>query len=404
MNRQMISRMEIWRKNLTVCWFCGFIMSVGVSQISPILPLYVEMLGIEGTDEIAKWAGIAFGANFITLAIFSPIWGKAADKYGRKPMVVRASLWLAIIMLCMSYAQNIYQLIGLRLAQGAMSGFFSAMIPLVAVQTPKERLGWALGMLTTGQIGGLLIGPLFGGLLADTLGFRSVFLSISILAFLATIGAYVFIEEKFMPTTVKQENLIAQFRAIPHRDILIALFVTTFLFQGAMMSLQPIISVYVAHLVIEDVPVAFLAGLIFASTGLANIFSAPFLGRLSDRIGQPTVIFYALLGAGVLFIPQAFVTTPFQLGCLRFLMGLATGGLLPAINAMVKRNVPDAIAGRVFGCNQFAQHIGAFCGAILGGQIAILLGIKYVFIVMGVIMLLNALWVYCKVYNNQKIK
>ena len=90
--------MEKWKQNLWICCCAGFIVSVGMSQMAPMLPLYVAELGIHDIQQIERWSGIIFGCNFISLAVFSPIWGRLSDRYGRKPMVLRASLWLAVIM------------------------------------------------------------------------------------------------------------------------------------------------------------------------------------------------------------------------------------------------------------------------------------------------------------------
>ena len=100
-------QMEAWKRNLWICCIASFIVSVGMSQMAPILPLYIEELGVEGADDIARWAGIVFGCNFVSLAIFSPIWGRLADKYGKKPMILRATGWLGLIMIALGFAQSV---------------------------------------------------------------------------------------------------------------------------------------------------------------------------------------------------------------------------------------------------------------------------------------------------------
>src|SRR5690349_6732495 len=110
--------MSIWKRNLVVCWFGMFVSSVGMSQLAPVLPLYIKHLGVENTALIEQLSGLAFGITYIISAVFSPIWGLAADKYGRKPMLLRASLGMAIVIFFMGFAQNAYELIGLRLLQG----------------------------------------------------------------------------------------------------------------------------------------------------------------------------------------------------------------------------------------------------------------------------------------------
>ncbi|HEY3424720.1 MAG TPA: MFS transporter, partial [Negativicutes bacterium] len=152
--------MEMWKRNLFICWLGAFATSSALSQVAPVLPLYIEYLGIHNTAAIEMWSGIAFGCTLLVGALFSPLWGKLADRYGRKPMLLRASLGMAIVVICTSYAQNVYQLVGFRLLQGTISGFNSGAITLIATQTCKEQAGWALGTLSTGVVCGTLLGPL----------------------------------------------------------------------------------------------------------------------------------------------------------------------------------------------------------------------------------------------------
>lgn len=393
--------MEIWRKNLWACWFAVFIVSSGMSQMAPILPLYIDHLGIHDAAAIAKWSGIVYGSNFISLAIFSPIWGKFADKYGRKSMILRASLWLSIIMTSMGFAENVYQLTGLRMLQGALSGFQSAVVTLIATQTPKERVGWALGVIFSGQVGGTLLGPLFGGYLAEVIGFREEFIFIGIMCFIAFIASFFLVKEQ--KSAEKQEILKFHqvWDCLPNPKVMICLFITTLVLQLALMSIQPIITVYITQLTSDMSHVALISGAVFAASGLASILAASRLGKLSDKIGPQKVLLAALIMAGILFIPQAFVQYSWQLGILRFLLGIATAGLLPSINSLIKQSTSDAIAGRAFGYNQSAQFLGMFLGSILGGQIAAAFGIRYVFFFTGALLLINAFWVYHSIYKEK---
>ncbi|CAM3972720.1 multidrug efflux MFS transporter [Alicyclobacillus pomorum] len=386
--------MQLWKRNLWVCWFGSFATTAGMSLITPFLPLYIEQLGVHETGAVEQWSGIAFGATFLLSAIVSPIWGRLADKRGRKLMLIRASLGMAVVVTVMGFVQNVYELVGLRLLMGAVSGYIAAAITLVATQTPKEHSGWALGTLSTGTVGGTLLGPLIGGYLAEALGLRNVFFVTGGLLLVAFAASILFVREQFTPA---KEATSLSFREvwklIPNPQVVAAMFVTTFILQLANMSIQPIVTVYVEQLTPHSAHVALIAGVVMASAGFANVLSAPWLGQLSDKVGPRKVLLVALVAAGVLFIPQAFVTNPWQLMILRFFLGIATAGLLPSINALVRRSAPTSIAGRVFGYNQSAQYLGNIGGAVLGGQMAAYFGIHYVFFSTSALMLLNALWV-----------
>ena len=396
--------MNIWKRNLYVCWVGTFITAIGMSQIAPIMPLYIRQLGIQNISAIEQLSGIAFGITFILSAIFSPIWGYAADKYGRKPMLLRASLGMAIVIGSMGLAQNVYQLIGLRLLQGAITGYSTACLTLIATQTEKEHVGWAMGVISTSSVTGLLLGPLIGGYLDGILGLTFTFFLTGGLMFIVFIITLLFVKEEFVREEEKKTlGMKEVWNQIPDTSLILGMFVTTFVLQLAYYSIEPIITVYISQLSESTANIALISGMAFSASGLSCLIAAPRLGKLSDKIGPQKIMLAALIVAGILFIPQAFVHSPWQLMGLRFLLGFATAGLVPSINALLKRITPEALTGRIFGFNISALYLGAFCGSVFGGQIAAHLGIRYVFFITSSLLLLNAIWVYLKVYKKVNV-
>jgi len=395
--------MKLWKRNLIVCWFGMFVTSIGMSQIAPVLPLYIKNLGVHDPGLIAQFSGIAFGVTFIISAIFSPIWGLAADKFGRKPMLLRASLGMAIIIGFMGFAQNVYELIGLRLLLGVISGYGTACTTLIATQTDKEHAGRALGTLSTASIAGSLLGPMIGGYIVENFGLQNVFYITGALLLIAFFATSLFVKESFTREEKKVLSAKEIWKTLPNKNLIITMFVTFFVITLALYSIEPIITVYITQLSHDTTHVALLAGIAFSASGLANIIAAPILGKISDKIGAHKVILVALIIAGIIFIPQAFVRNSWQLIGLRFLLGLVAGGLSPSVNTLVKRLTPDSLTGRVFGFNMSAAYLGAFGGSVLGGQIAGWFGIQYVFLVTSALLLINAVWVYFKVYKKLKV-
>lgn len=392
--------MELWKRNLTVCWFGMFATGIGMSQIAPVLPLYIKHLGVSNTASIAQLSGIAFGITYIISAIFSPIWGQAADKFGRKPMLLRASLGMAIIIGCMGFAPNVYVLIALRLLQGAITGYGTACTTLIATQTDKEHAGYALGTLSTANIAGSLLGPTIGGFVGENLGMQNVFFITGVLMLIAFITTALFVKESFIREDKKTLGIKEVWNSVPEKSLTITLFVTFFVLTVALYTVEPIVTVYITQLSNSSGHIALLAGITFSASGLANIIAAPRLGKLSDKIGAHKVILVALVAAGIIFIPQAFVKSPLQLMGLRFLLGLTAAGLNPSVNILVKKITPANLTGRVFGLNMSAGYLGVFGGSVLGGQIAANFGIRYVFFITSALLLMNAIWVYFKVYKK----
>jgi len=396
--------MQVWRRNLFVCWFGIFVASIGMSQIAPVLPLYIKYLGINSTALIAQLSGIAFGITFIMSAVFSPIWGHAADIYGRKPMLLRASLGTAIVIFSMGFAQNVYVLILLRLLHGAITGYGTACNTLIATQTDRAHAGWALGTLSTASITGSLVGPMIGGFIAENLGLQNVFFITGGLMFIAFITTALFVKESFKREDKKTPGVKEIWNSVPEKSLTVTMFVTFFILAVALYSVEPIITVYISQLSGNTAHVALFAGMAFSASGLANIIAAPRLGKLADKIGAHRVMLVSLITAGLIFIPQVFVKNPWQFIGLRFLLGITMGGLTPSVYILIKRITPDNLTGRVFGFNMSAGYLGVFGGAVFGGQVAALFGVKYVFLITCALLLLNAIWVYFKVYKKINIK
>lgn len=394
--------MKIWKRNLIVCWFGMFVTSIGMSQIAPVMPLYIKYLGIHDINSIEQLSGIAFGITFVVSAVFSPIWGEAADKYGRKLMLLRASFGMSVVIFCMGFSHNVYELIVLRMLQGIITGYSTACITLIATQTEREHVGFALGTLSTASVSGSLIGPMIGGYLEEVLGLQSVFFVTGTLMMIVFITTAMFVKENFIPSKKKVLNIKEAWNEIPNRNLIVIMFATAFILQLALYSIEPIVTVYVTKLAHSSAHVALVSGLTFSVSGLASIIAAPRLGKLSDRIGARKVILMALIAAGIIFIPQAFVKNPWQLMMLRFVLGLATAGLTPSVNVIVRKISPEHLIGRIFGFSISAQYLGTFSGSILGGQIAAMFGIRSVFIVTGSLLLTNAFWVYKAAYRKLK--
>ncbi len=379
-----------WRRNLIVCLIGSFTTIVAMTLLLPFLPLYVEQLGVTDHAAIVQWSGIAYGATFFSAALTAPLWGRLGDRYGRKSMLIRASLGMAVSMSLIGMAQNVWQLVALRLFAGIAGGYASGSVILVATQTPRQRSGWALGVLSSGVMAGNLVGPLIGGALPQLIGIRQTFLAAGAVIFVAFLATTFLIREEARPPREKASKGEGGWAAIPDKRPIIAMFVTGLLLMVATMSIEPIITVYVAQLVADPGRVTMVSGIAMSAAALGAILSASRLGKLADRIGHWTVIIGCLAVSAVLLVPQAFVTAGWQLVGLRFLMGLSLGGLLPCIASVIRHSVPDRVAGNVLGLSTSAQYAGQVIGPLAGGFVGGHVGMRAVFIGTAVLMAVGA--------------
>lgn len=375
-----------WRRNLIVCVMGCFTTIVAMTLLLPFLPIFVEQLGVTDHAEIAEWSGLAYGATFFSAALCAPLWGRLADLYGRKLMLIRASLGMAVAMSLIGMAQNVWQLVALRLLAGFLGGYASGSTVLIATQTPKARTGWALGMLSSGVMAGSLAGPLIGGALPPLIGIRATFLASGAVIFVTFLATTFLIKEDRRPAGPRKSRARGGWAAVPNKGPAMAMMVTGCLLMLANMSIEPIITVYVQQLVSSASQVTMVAGLVMSAAALGSILSASRLGKLADRVGHWNVIIGCLAVSAVLLIPQAFVTSGWQLVGLRFLMGLSLGGLLPCIASVIRHSVPDGVAGNMLGYSTSSQYAGQVVGPLAGGFLGGHFGMRAVFLGTSVLM------------------
>lgn len=383
--------MESWRINLISVWFGCFFTGLAISQILPFLPLYISQLGVTSHEALSMWSGLTFSVTFLISAIVSPMWGSLADRKGRKLMLLRASLGMAIAILLQAFATNVWQLFLLRGVMGLTSGYIPNAMALVASQVPRERSGWALSTLSTAQISGVIGGPLMGGFIADHVGLRAVFCITAALLVVSFLVTLFLIKEGVRPTLKKSERLSgkAVFASLSHPALVISLFFTTMVIQLCNGSIGPILALFIKSMVPDSSNIAFLSGLIASVPGISALISAPRLGKLGDRIGTERILMATLIFAVVLFFAMSWVTTPLQLGVLRFLLGFADGAMLPAVQTLLVKYSSDQITGRIFGYNQSFMYLGNVAGPLMGATVSAMAGFRWVFIATASIVLIN---------------
>ena len=367
-----------WKENLRVAWFGSFLTGASISLVVPFMPIFVEQLGIEG-DQVAFYAGLAISVSAVSAALVSPIWGILADKYGRKPMMIRAGLAMTITLGGLAFVPNIYWLLFLRLLNGVFTGFVPNATALIASQVPKDKSGAALGTLSTGVVAGTLTGPFVGGFIAEIFGIRNVFLLVGSFLFLAAILTIFFIKEDFQP--VAKEKAIPTkevFSSFKYPRLLVNLFLTSFVIQFSAQSIGPILALYVRDLG-QTENLLFVSGLIVSSMGFSSMMSAGILGKLGDKVGNHRLLVAAQIYSVIISLLCAHATSPLQLGLYRFLFGLGTGALIPGVNALLSKMTPKSGISRIFAFNQVFFYLGGVIGPMAGSAVAGYLGYHAVF-------------------------
>jgi len=379
-----------WRRNLAVLWLGTFIAGMGFSEIMPFLSLYVGQMGDFSKGELTMYSGLTYAVTFFVVAVVSPLWGKLADRRGRKIMLLRSSLGMAIVIGAMGFVHNIWILIILRFLQGLCAGYIPNASALIATETPKESSGTAIGILTTGYVSGNLIGPILGGVLAQVFSIRLTFVITGILLLIVFILSLTLVHEDFQPsaaTTKKRTgSLLSQFQ---NPRLIITLLVSTMIIQMGNNSITPIISLYVKELMHNVGPITVVAGIIAALPGFSTLLSAPRLGRLGDQCGADRILVFGFVFAIIVYFPQGLVSSIWVLGLLRFMIGISDGALFPTVQTLLSKNTPRELTGTIFSWNQSFQAAGSMLGSLLGGAVSTWFDYNAVFIFTALSLLLN---------------
>ncbi|MBE3550392.1 MAG: MFS transporter [Brockia lithotrophica] len=379
-----------WRKNLVVLTISLFFVAVGFSQLIPFLPLFLTSdLGLRNSPHLHFWSGAIYSVSFFSSFVMAPIWGALADRMGRKLMVLRSGFGMAVTNTLMAFVHTPGELFVLRFLNGFISGIVPASVALMAVSAPRERVGWALGVLQSGSVAGTIVGPALGGLLAEHFGYRTLFLltgvSLFAVSFLVLFGVS---DVRTPPPPARERG--SRGASLLLRPDLAVLFLTNFLVQFAFVAIYPLLSLFVAELVGSDSGASFWAGVVMGLTALANMVAAPFLGRATDRLGAQRVLVGSLVLAAMVLFPHAFVRGIASLLVLRLLLGMALGGISPSLNAVLRLCAPEGFESRTFGYATSAANLGNFLGPLFGGAVADVSSLRMVFPLSAALLLVNA--------------
>lgn len=388
-----------WKSVLTILTCNVVLMSASYTMLIPFLPMYlINELGVT-SDNVNMWSGIIFSVTFIVSAVMAPIWGKLSDKKGRKPMVVRAGVGLAITYFICGIVSSPIQLMFARILQGFAAGLWPAELAIMSSYAPKEKLGFCMGVMQGALTAGGVIGPLLGGVLASVFGMRvSFFISAGALA-LITLITLIFIKEP--PREAKTPEQLALAKEAEKVNLLKVPMIRRMLecavvIQMAILILQPILTLYVAELHHSMDNVIMLSGMVFSLGGFAGAISAPLWGRYGQSHGFFRTMCITLAGTGFILIIQSIPSTLTPFAILQFVCGLFYAGVYPSINSILVKKSPAEQRGRIFGLMFAAQQIGSTIGPLVGGFIGTFFGLKFVFIFAGILMFITSALMYLK--------
>ena len=358
---------EPWRRNQLAVTAVVFVVFTGFAFVLPFLPLYVRELGVRDEEDVARWAGVLIGVAPLLAGLLAPVWGRLADRYGQKKMAVRALVSYVALLALSAAVTSVGQLFVLRAGIGLFGGIGPLGLAMATAGAPREHTGRVVGAVQSAQILSAAVGPLLGGLLADTIGIRFTFLVTAAACALALVLLLAFYEDPPRAAASAAPGAgsppsrapFAHVLTLPHvASLLAVLFLVNFVGR----SFTPILPLHLQRLGVSPSRLAFATGVLISLYSVAAALSASALGRASRRFAPRGLLVGSLLAGAAVVWPMAHVDGFEAMLALAVLLGLASGGAL---------TLCYTIGGLVVDGDARATAFGFFSAAALfGGAIS----------------------------------
>jgi MFS transporter, DHA1 family, multidrug resistance protein len=379
--------MASWQRQMWILWAGVLLCSSSYTMVIPLLPLFLPELGVSDSS-LYWWAGVVQASAFLVGAVMAPLWGALADKYGKRKMIIRAGLSLAVVYAMISLVHNPWELVGIRLLHGFVGGFVPASMAIVASIAPEQRMGWSLGMMQAASMSGGIMGPLIGGLLSHAFGQRLSFVVAGSFILLATLAVIFFVHEGKAPSQAaasqtQKKAVRSNYWTVLHNRQLLNLLLLLLLFQLSYNMVQPLLTLHIANLQGGVKDVAATAGFVLSLIGIAGILASPQWGKLGEKRGYVRVLIVCLVTSGCVISLQYFVHSLWLFTVVQFIFGLFLAGIVPVVNTLVVRSTDQTFRGRSFGLTTSANQTGSLLGPLIGGGLGKFVGIEWLFVMTG---------------------
>ncbi len=357
-----------WRRNqfaVVAAAFAGF---TGFTLVMPFLPLYIRQLGVQDVGEVALWAGLSLGVTPAVTAALSPFWGRLADRFGRKIMVMRSLGSFVIIMAAMAYVTAAWQIFALRAIQGLFAGYGGLTLAMAAESAPRDRMASAIGTVQTAQRLGPAIGPVIGGVVAGLVGLRrAFFVTAAFYALAVVLVAVLYRDPELHDEAGDTDGETVSFRTLLGYPnfimVMIAIFAITFVDR----SFGPMLPLYVASLGVPPGDVALFSGLLFSAAAIGGAVGNQCCGWLLDRWSPLSVIGWASLASAATL--GAFLVTShvWILTIVFAVFGVGIGAGTTAGYTAGGRVIPARVHGTGFGLLTGAGLAGLALSPVVSG-------------------------------------
>ena len=377
---------EPWERDLYLLWLALALTMIGFGSVFPFLPLYMRELGIEDPGRAALWGGMLGGVSGFFMVFSGPLWGVIGDRSGRKKNVVRGVFGFAAVMFGASLVPNVYWLLGLWVFLGMMPGPGMVAMPVVTAMAPKHRVQYAVGVLMSSMFLGFTIGPLIGGAVIDSLGFRTSLMSSSALLVVAGSIVVLFVKESRQPSAspepMRLRTIVGGFASVARSRAIAPVLGILFLVQAGGSLMMPALPLFLGALSSAE-DVASKVGVAFAIMSVSGGTASVLVGKIGRRIGRTPLIAGSFMAIGVMYMPMLLIGDVVSAYVVLGLVGFLGGGLVTSAFALVG-SVAGENQSTAYGAAHSASSMAWGAAPLAGGAIAGMWGIREVFFVLAI--------------------
>lgn len=367
------SEPESWQRNVWALALVVFTAFLGFQFFSPFLPLYVQELGVTDPAQVAVWSGVLLAVTPGVSALLGPLWGRLADRVGRKLMLIRSLAGFVVIIAAMGLVTSVYQLFIARLLQGVFAGFSVMAMAVASVSCPRDKVPVAIGRVQSAQLLSVAVGPVAGGYVASHFGIRYAFFVTAGLCALALVGLIVLFKEerpgRAGEVTQRPPHLsLRELLRLPHFPLVLGLLlICQFIDRG----LALLIPLKVADL--SGVrQIAAISGVIISVSAVCGTISASVAGRLAQRWPIAWLLLLGCVAGGVPCALMAWADTWVLLLALRCLVGFSLGGAVTLAYSLGGHLAPSDTRGAAFGWLALGVQFGTALSPLATGGLAAL--------------------------------
>ncbi len=372
---------RVWRRNLAALTAAVFIGFTGFTLVMPFLPIYIGEMGITDVGDIAAWTGVTLGVTPAMTAVFAPLWGRLADRFGRRLMVARSLFSFIIIMAAMAFATRPWHLFALRVLQGFFAGYGALCLAMAAESAPPGKLAQSIGLVQTAQRLGPALGPVIGAVVAGLVGLRATFLVTAVfyaVAFVLVLLMYTEPPRAPRPASGATGGAVT-FRSAMAFENFLLLMVVIFGFQFVDRSFGPILPLFIAGMEPAS-RAAVVSGVIFSIVACSAALGHHYCARLLRRWSSREVISRASMLAAAAALAMAFAPHSIALAAAAVAFGLAIGAAMTAAYTAAAAALPETVRATGFGFLTSASLVGIAVSPMVAGLLA-RIGLRAVFLV-----------------------